>query len=205
MPEPAGETAQLLEQLKVGDKEARSKLLKHACERLRCLTRKMLGDYPALKRWEQTDDVFQNAMIRLHRALSDMIPESSRHFWSLAALQIRRELLNLAQHYQGPQGPGARHHTDGAGKAADDHGGPLQTNADKRSGEPSSLAEWREFHEQVEAWPEEEREVFGLLWYDELTQEQAAAVLGVSLRTVKRQWLSARRLLAKAFPHEPRW
>ena len=30
------------------------------------------------------------------------------------------------------------------------------------SGEPASLAEWTEFHEQVEALPEEEREVFNL-------------------------------------------
>jgi len=45
--------------------------------------------------------------------------------------------------------------------------------------------------------------VFSLLWYDEVTQEETAAVLGISLRTVKRRWLSARRLLAKALHGEP--
>jgi RNA polymerase sigma factor (sigma-70 family) len=203
MPEPEGETAKLLDQLKIGNKESHNKLLIYASERLLSLTKKMLGDFPALKRWEQTDDVFQNAMIRLHRALSDLIPDSARHFWNLAALQIRRELQNLAQHYQGPQGIGANHHSDGAGRAADDQGAPLQTCSDA-TGEPTSLVQWNEFHEKVQALPNEEREVFGLLWYDELTQEEAARVMGVSLRTVKRQWLSARRLLAKSLPDEPR-
>jgi RNA polymerase sigma-70 factor (ECF subfamily) len=47
----------------------------------------------------------------------------------------------------------------------------------------------------VEALPDEEREVVGLLFYEQLTQQEAATVLGVSLRTVKRRWLSARCLL----------
>jgi RNA polymerase sigma-70 factor (ECF subfamily) len=32
----------------------------------------------------------------------------------------------------------------------------------------------------------------GLLFYEGLTQEEAATVLGVSLRTLKRRWQSAR-------------
>jgi RNA polymerase sigma-70 factor (ECF subfamily) len=40
--------------------------------------------------------------------------------------------------------------------------------------------------------PDEEREVVNLLFYGGLTQQEAARVLGVSLRTVKRRWQSAR-------------
>ncbi len=47
-------------------------------------------------------------------------------------------------------------------------------------------------HEQVERLPPEEREVFDLCWYHDLTQEEAAAALGVSVRTIKRRWLRAR-------------
>lgn len=57
---------------------------------------------------------------------------------------------------------------------------------------PSSLAEWAEFHEQVAQMPEEEQEAFCLLWYQCLGQEEAADVLGVSLRTMKRRWRDAR-------------
>lgn len=46
-------------------------------------------------------------------------------------------------------------------------------------------------------------EVFSLLWYEGLSQEEAAALLGVSLRTVKRRWQSARLKIAEAMGDEP--
>ena len=68
---------------------------------------------------------------------------------------------------------------------------------------PATLDGWTEFHAQVEALPEDERQAVGLLYYQGLSQEEAAAVLGVSVRTVKRRWQSARLLLAKALRGEP--
>jgi len=64
--------------------------------------------------------------------------------------------------------------------------------------EPANLAAWAELHRQVEALPEEEREVFDLLWYQELTQAEAAGVLGVSGSTVKPRWVAARLRLLQA-------
>ena len=109
-----GDTAhidQLVQAAKTGDPAARADLVSQACERLMILTRKMLRRFPRLRRWEETDDVHQNAMIRLHRALTDVTPDSARHFLNLAALQIRRELLNLAAHHFGPEGEAAHHHS----------------------------------------------------------------------------------------------
>jgi RNA polymerase sigma-70 factor (ECF subfamily) len=60
------------------------------------------------------------------------------------------------------------------------------------TGEPSHLAAWAEFHEQIQGLPHEERQVFDLLWYQEMTQPEAAALLGMSERTLKRRWQSAR-------------
>jgi RNA polymerase sigma factor (sigma-70 family) len=161
----------------------------------------MLRGHPGVRRWEETDDVLQNAMLRLDRALKDVALESSLHFWNLAALQINRELLDLADHYQGPHGHGANHHTDWGGKAADDAGRPLHDLPDQ-AGEPSSLSEWSEFHQTVERLPEVEREVFGLLFYDGLSQGEAAALLGVSVRSFKRRWQETRHALAKALKGE---
>ena len=62
-----------------------------------------------MHRWEQTDDVVQNALVRLRRALETTSPESVRSFVNLAAVQIRRELIDLARHYHGPNGMGAHH------------------------------------------------------------------------------------------------
>jgi RNA polymerase sigma factor (sigma-70 family) len=64
--------------------------------------------------------------------------------------------------------------------------------------EPSELAAWSEFHERAGQLPDEEREVFDLLWYQGLMQEEAAQLLGVSERTVKRRWQSARLQLFEA-------
>jgi RNA polymerase sigma-70 factor (ECF subfamily) len=194
----AAEMAQPLEQDRVGNDHFRSRLIANAGERLRRLTRKMLRDYPGLRRWEQTDDVLQNALLRLYLALEQTRPESVRHFYGLAARHIRRELIDLAQYHLGRQG----HHTEGGGETVDDLRSPL----DGKPGEaasPESLEAWTRFHQAVEGLPDEEREIFDLLWYQTLTQEQATAVLGVSLRTVKRRWQAARVRLVQALGDDP--
>jgi RNA polymerase sigma-70 factor (ECF subfamily) len=176
----------LIEDAIGGGNSAREALLDHACERLRRLTRAMFHDYPALRRWEQTDDVFQDAMVRLHRALIAVEVLTVRHFFNLAAVQIRRTLLDLAKHHFGPEGGAANHHTDR--QPADDKGGVLR----KIGEEPEDLSGWTEFHLQVEQLPPDEQEVVNLLFYEGLQQEQAAKVLGVSYSTVKRRWQAAR-------------
>jgi len=181
--------------LQKGDPAARDALLACAAERLRRLAHRMLRTYPRVQRWEQTDDVLQNALLRLCRTLSDVPPRTATDFLRLAALNIRRELLDLAKHYYGPQGHGAHHATvnpDREGRP-----GPPEA-ADGPSCEPSRLAAWGEFHRQVERLPEEEREVFDLLWYQGLAQAEAAELLHVSERTVKRRWQSARLRLYEA-------
>ena len=70
----------LIDKVLAGDEAARSALLDHACDRLLRLTRKMFHARQDLRRWEQTDDVFQNAMLRLHRALAEVKPESVQAF-----------------------------------------------------------------------------------------------------------------------------
>ncbi len=172
--------------------QAQDALLDHASDRLLRLTRRMFHTYPDLRRWEQTDDVFQNAMLRLHRALASVKLESVRHFFNLAAVQIRRELLDLAKHHFGPEGAAAKHHTDF--QPSDEPGGQLHDQAQ----EPADLERWSEFHAQVDGLPEQEKEVVNLLWYEGLTQEETAKVLGISLRTVKRRWHSARLKLCEA-------
>ena len=184
-----------LGRLQAGEASARDDLVNSACDRLQRLTRKMLRDYGGVRRWEETGDVFQNAMLRLCRALAVATPGSLRQFYRLAALQVRRELIDMARHYYGPEGVGANH----ASRAPAEGGSlpPAHEPADV-SAEPARLALWTEFHTQVEALPDDEREVFDLLWYQELSQAEAAAVVGVSDRTIKSRWRSARLRLHEA-------
>src|SRR5262249_23018338 len=154
--DPSPQTVQIqacLDRLRGGDEAARGELLGCACERLRNLARRMLRGYPNVHRWEQTDDVLQNAVIRLHRTLGQVPVENSLDFFRLAALHIRRELLDLAKHHCGPLGQGKHHATWGAGAAttSDDSGPADQADL---SSEPGRLAAWSEFHEQVAALPD---------------------------------------------------
>ncbi len=125
-----------------------------------------------------------------------MRPGDVRHFDHLAAAQIRRELIDLARHYRGPEGLGAHHHTDGA-----DPAGRLEQ-VPGGAGRPETVEGWAAFHEAVERLPDEERQVFDLLWYRGLTHAQAAEALGVATKTVQPRWASARLLIRDALDGE---
>jgi RNA polymerase sigma-70 factor (ECF subfamily) len=194
-----------IDRIKAGDPAAHAELLNHSCDRLRRLTRKMLRDFSGVRRWEDTDDVLQNALLRLHRALQTLPLESVEQFFRLAATQVRRELLDLARHYFGTEGPGAKHATEG--KVTGPEGSPHSA-YDKASTthDPDRLAAWSDFHAQIDALPDKEREVFDLLWYEGLSRAEVAQLLGLSEATVKKRWLSARLLLHEAMSgHELRW
>jgi RNA polymerase sigma factor (sigma-70 family) len=186
--------------MRSGDTDARRRLIEYSCDRLRGLSRKMLQRYPKVRRWEETDDVFVEAVTRLHRALETVQPESPRHFYNLAAVQIRRVLIDLARRYYGSEGMGS-HHDTAAGRPEGEMT-PKYERADS-SNEPSDLAEWTEFHEQVDLLPHEEKEVFNLVWYHQMPHEQVAETLGVTTRTIRRRWQDARYRLCKARMGEP--
>jgi RNA polymerase sigma-70 factor (ECF subfamily) len=187
-------TAQLalwLARLQDGDAEARDRLVQIACERLRQLAHRMLRRYPHLQRWEQTDDVLQNAALRLYRSLQEIRPTTVAEFFGLAAAQVRRTLVDLVRHHYGrdvsrPQ-PVTR-------QGAEDD----RLEAAPAAGDSGSLESWVAFHEQVQALPAEEREIVDLLFYAGRSQAEAAEILGVSERTVKRRWQSARIALHEA-------
>lgn len=185
---PAGNTTQLqalIELAAAGDNEAYGDLIAQASERLLKLTRKMLRGFPRLRRWEATDDVFQTAALRLYRSLSDARPASVREFFGLAALQIRRTLLDLARHHYGAEGHAVKHHTDVEG---------VELHQQAASG-PESLDDWVRFHEAVGELPEAEREVFQLVWYGGMSQQEIASLIGISIPTVQRRWYRAQSMV----------
>src|ERR1051326_6467529 len=87
--------------MRAGDLAARNELLCCVGYRLERLARKMLRKFPAVQQFAQTDDVLQNALMRLLRALEQVRPNSVSDFFGLAAEQMRRELLDLARHFHG--------------------------------------------------------------------------------------------------------
>ncbi len=175
----------LLARARAGDPAAHDELIRRCSVRLELLTRKLLRGFPGVRRWEDTGDVFQNAAMRLVRALSAVSPTNTRDFFGLAAEQIRRELIDLARHYRGPEGDGRnlRDLPDPAlsGQAAFDPPAPHVEDLDR----------WAALHEAVHQLPAEEREVFMLSFYHGWTQADVAELFQVDERTVRRRYQAA--------------
>lgn len=174
-----------------GQRDALDELLRHVGRRLEQLARHLLRAHPAVQRWAETADVLQGALLRLTRALEDVRPTSVSAFFALASQQIRRELIDLARHYYGPHGLGAHHRSD-----------PRTPERADRSHDPDALAEWSAVHEQIDRLADEERAVVELLFYQGLTQVDAAEILQVTVRTVQRRWNAALLQLHHAL-HDP--
>lgn len=190
----------LLELVAQGDETAHDAVLGQALDRLLKLTRRMLRRYPRLRRWEQTDDVLQDAAIRLHRSLRRIKPDSARAFFGLAAVEVRRTLIDLLRRHFGPHGDAGKHVSD-LPEAPSGVAGAVD-NARAGSARPETLQAWTQFHEAIELLPADEREVLQLVWYGGIEQKEIAAMLGVSVPTVQRRLYRARHLIRSSFDGE---
>lgn len=186
---------QLLDHLQAGDPGARDTLIEHSIERFRQLARRMFRRGDRLRQLDETDDVLQKALWRLHGALETVKPPDVRSYCGLAARQIRWVLADLARQAAGEKlvyGLGA--------KDSEKHFSPDEP--EDPAGEPADLLGWAEFHAKIDALPEEEREVFDMLLYQGISQPEASELLGIPLRTLKRRWRDAKMTLHQALRGE---
>jgi RNA polymerase sigma factor (sigma-70 family) len=164
----------LVARFQAGENGALNVLILRTEERLAQFARRMLGDFPGVRAREQVEDVLQNALIRLTRALRQETPGSVRDFFGLAAVHIRRELLDLARsHARRPTAHLTNDPTDSSGDNS------------------IELDRWTALHEAVERLPTELRQVFSCSFYHGWTQGQIAELLGISDRQVRRLWVEA--------------
>lgn len=168
---------ELLNSLQSRCDDARDALLNHSLNRIRLLAQKMFRRQADLRVLAETDDVVSNAMIRLHRALESVRPETVRAFYGLAAQHIRWVLQDLIREKQN--------------RVAVEYRADPVDRADP-IGEPSDLLSWSDFHDCISKLPLADRELFDALFYQGLEQAEAADLLGIPLRTLKRRWLNAR-------------
>lgn len=185
-----------------GREAARTGLLEASMEHLRDVARRMLGRFPHVRRWDETDDIVQNAAIRLHRTLATVVPNDARHWMALIATQVRRELLDLARRHASPDSHAQQHETN----VARIDGRPVEKIALAET--PAidvfdSLASWTQLHNIAAGLPDEERELFDLVWYVGATQDEIAALWNCSPRTVRRRWEETKRRVLERFHGEP--
>lgn len=167
----------LLDRVSEGDSNARDALLARSRERIGLLAQRMFRTRKELRALDQTDDIISKAILRLHGSLLKVKPPNATAFFGLAARHIRWVLCDLIREHLG--GRQIFYVAD-------------LEEAEAESSEPSSLAQWSEFHQAIERLPEEHRQLFDLIFYQGLSQTEVALLLNLCTRTVMRRWQRAR-------------
>ena len=180
----------LLLALKRGDESARDELIKHSFDRVQQISRRELRRFPGVKRWNETDDVTQRALMRLDNALRKVTPESKERLLGLAARHVRFAVIDIHRSFYGPEGAAKNHDTD---PGLREDGKPAFEKTAVTSDPSTKLA----VHEAVETLPTDLREVFDRRFYLEMTHDEIAVELGVSSKTSKRRWRDAKIQLAE--------
>src|SRR6516165_4358116 len=187
--DPSAVLQGLLARLAAGDQAARHELIGCAYQRLRRLASVILNEsFPRLKAAPaalETTDVADEAALGMYQVLAEIQPATPRDFFRLAAQRIRWLLLDRAKQVDRDR----RELLDSPAPRAGDH--PLEDDA------PGAL---EALYQQIEALPDKEREVVDLLYFHGLDQSEAAAILGVTERSVRRYWTAARLKLLQALP-----
>jgi RNA polymerase sigma factor (sigma-70 family) len=162
-------------------------LLAGSVNRLQLLCGALLHrSYPRLTRPPlnlETEEMLGAVVERLMKALRGVRPQTVRQFFALANQHMRWELNDLARRLD--EQAAAVELRDSLVPA------PQESSASQLS--PNT----RRMLQAIEGLPEEEREVFGLIRIQGMTQAEAAAVLGVSQKTVQRRLNRCRLLLAE--------
>jgi RNA polymerase sigma factor (sigma-70 family) len=151
-------------------------LLDRAVYRLHALAGNLLHrNYPRLVRPPlnlRTDELLGAVVERLLKAMREIRPGTVREFFALANQHIRWELNDLA-------------------RRLDEHPAPVELPSgiafESQATDPGSTPRHRRILAAIDALPDAEREVFGLVRIQGLTHGEAAAIVGVSQKTIQRR------------------
>ncbi len=171
-------------------------LLDRAVRRLQLLSGAVLHrSYPRLTQPPlnlDTDELLGGVVAGLLTSLRTVHPRTVREFFGLACQHMRWQLNDLARRLD--QQPVVGGLSEERVPALPSSGSGLTPDA-------------RRMLEAIEKLPEDEREAFNLVRIQGLTYPEAAAVVGVSAKTVQRRLNRARVLLAgqlaDLLPHPP--
>ena len=175
----------LLDRFHGGDAAAKAELVRISEDRLLQLTHWMLHDYPRGREHDDTKGIFNESYLRFHTALDEAKPATARQFLGLAALAIRRTLLDLVRKYRGrgekPWYPPGN--LDGI------EGGQFV--------EPDRFALSEDIFSAIDELPDDLREVVMLHHFQGLLHAEIAGLLGLHEDSVKRRWAKARLSLSR--------
>jgi RNA polymerase sigma-70 factor (ECF subfamily) len=185
VPEPPGDITLLLTELQTGNRAAESKLVPLVYDELRRVARRYM-------RGERADHTLQPTAL-VHEAYLRLIGQRNAqwqnraHFFGVAAQLMRRILVDHARAHQAVKRGGSE------AKLSLD-----ETLAFTEAKGADLLAVDEALTRLTERDPRQSR-IVELRFFGGLTEDEAAEVLGVSTRTVKRDWNVARAWLYKEF------
>jgi RNA polymerase sigma factor (sigma-70 family) len=196
-----------LERGLTGDAEARRRLLELIRDRLTRHARSLLhGRYARLEPFAQTDDIVQQLYLKIirnqDRLWVNAQGESVRtlaEFFGHTSAWMRDVLCDLLRQACGRDDnrPAVLPLDGGASDTGPRHE-PASSTLDAEQ-----VRRWTEFHEAAARLPDDLRAVFDLLWYQEMSQADAAELLGVAVPTVKLRWMKARLRVQQALGGSP--
>jgi RNA polymerase sigma-70 factor (ECF subfamily) len=164
-------------------------LLSSSVRRLHLLCATLLyRSYPRLSKPPmnlQADEMLSGVVERMIKALRDVRPKTVRQFFALANQHMRWELNTVARRLdREAHAVELRESTVESPAAANEH--------DSSEISPNTTR----ILEAIETLPEDDRETFCLVRVQGMTQADAAAVLGVAVKTVQRRLARSLPLLA---------
>jgi RNA polymerase sigma factor (TIGR02999 family) len=173
-----GEITRLLSSIRNGDREAEGRLMELVYRELRIRAgRHMRSERP--DHTLQPTALVHEAFLRLtHKDRIDW--QSRAHFYAVASGEMRRILVDHARN-----------------RGAAKRGGPMEKIALEDAAvycvsRPEELLALDEALRQLTEWAPRAARVVEMLFFGGLTETEIAEVLGVSVRTVKRDWRTAR-------------
>jgi RNA polymerase sigma-70 factor (ECF subfamily) len=178
---------ELLVRWQAGDRSAAEALCRRVARRFELLARKMIDRFPAVRVLADSDDVFQEAIMRLLHTLTTLRPATERDLLNLAAVHLRRTLLDLSRRVASRPDLHRRCSMLGSEDSCDD---PIEDLAEPGP-PPEDLERWCQFHEAIERLPVAERQVMDLVFYHGWSQQRIAELFRVDERTVRRRWRHA--------------
>jgi RNA polymerase sigma-70 factor (ECF subfamily) len=185
----AGEITRLIAAMKGGDPNAEANLVALVYKDLHALARRSM-------RRERPDHTLRPTAL-VNEAYLRMMGDGSRnwngrsHFFATAAIVMRRILVDYARQRAAAKSP--------AGKQQ------VELNDMLVSGSPRTeeLLILDEALTRLAEWDARKARVVEMIYFGGLTEEEAAEVLGVSSRTVKRDWRDARAWLQAQLSAKP--
>jgi RNA polymerase sigma factor (sigma-70 family) len=187
---PSASLAEVLAAHARGEPGANTLLLAACKAQIEKLARRLLRGHQEIRRGaHDTVDIVSLAWQRLAQALESVRPESEQHLMALAAMQVRRTVIDLSRKFGGPRSP-VKHQLTNV--VVHDSRMIERVKEAAQASDGLDTLEMALFHEEVDRLPAELRQVFELRFYLGASVVDVARMVACDPRTVKRRWKLAK-------------